>query len=199
VPVINLEQALEDNYLLTLDTGADHGETAGQTEIIITDASHPLAAGLSLGVHAVTTAPLTFTWGTPSATAKVIATLNDGTGSACLYAYDKGALLIDGVTAAPERRVHIFPQNDGFAALTPEGSKLFEAALSWAMNRALVAPAPKFNPIVLQGGNVTFSWTGTGTLQQEDKLDGSWADAPNQANPQTVPVSGAMRFYRLRQ
>jgi hypothetical protein len=147
----------------------------------------------------VTTAPLTFTWGTPGATAKVIATLNDGTGSACLYAYDKGALLIDGVTAAPERRVHIFPQNDGFAALTAEGLKLFDAALSWAMNRALVAPAPKFNPIVLQGGNVTFSWTGTGTLQQEDKLDGSWADAPNQANPQTVPVSGAMRFYRLRQ
>ncbi len=200
VPVLNLEQALEDNYLLTFDTGADHGETAGQTDLIITDATHPLAAGLSAGTHTVTTTPLTFTWGTPNiATAKVIATLNDGSGSACLYAYDKGALLIDGVTAAPERRVHLFPQNDGFAALTPEGLKLFNAALSWAMNRALVKPAPKFNPVVLQGVNVTLSWTGTGTLQQEDKLDGSWSDAPNQANPQTIPSTGSMRFYRLRQ
>lgn len=199
VPVINLEQALEDNYLMTFDTGADHGETGGQTEIIITDANHPLAAGLSVGVQAVTTVPLTFTWGTPGATAKVIATLNDGTGSACLYAYDKGARLIDGVTAAPERRVHFFAQNDGFAALTPEGLKLFDAALSWAMNRILANPAPKFNPIALPGGNLTLSWTGTGTLQQVDKLDGSWSDAPNQANPQIILVTGAMRFYRLRQ
>jgi hypothetical protein len=67
------------------------------------------------------------------------------------------------------------------------------------MNRTLVKPAPEFNPIVLQGRNITLSWTGTGTLQQEDKLDGSWTDAPNQANPQTVPADGAMRFYRLRQ
>jgi hypothetical protein len=199
VPVLNLEQALEDNYLLTFDTGADHGETGGQTEIVITDAAHPLAAGLSAGVHTATTTPVTFTWGTPGAAAKVIATLNNGSGSACLYAYDKGSLLVDGVTPAPERRVHIFFQNDGFAAATAEGVKLFEASLSWAMNRTLVKPAPEFNPIVLQGRNITLSWTGTGTLQQEDKLDGSWTDAPNQANPQTVPADGAMRFYRLRQ
>jgi len=59
---------------------------------------------------------------------------------------------------------------------------------------------PKFNTSTLQGGNMSISWTGTGTLEQADLVTGSWAPAPSQANPQNVSVAGAKaRFYRIHQ
>jgi hypothetical protein len=56
----------------------------------------------------------------------------------------------------------------------------------------------KFNPVTLSGGNITLSWTGTGILQETTSFS-SWTDSPNQSNPQTVPVTGTMKFYRIKQ
>lgn len=36
---------------------------------------------------------------------------------------------------APARRVMLFPNNDGFANLSPAGVKLFDAAIDWALAR----------------------------------------------------------------
>jgi hypothetical protein len=149
VPVVNWEQALEDNYWMTYDGGVYHAEANGQTEVVITaeGAAHALGAGLSAGVHQVVTSGQTFTWGYPNFDlqtpyCKVIATLNDGDPThVCIYGYDTGDALInpDGTfPPAPARRAHVFLQDNTFTALTPEGLRLVDAALGWAMNRTLV-------------------------------------------------------------
>jgi hypothetical protein len=56
----------------------------------------------------------------------------------------------------------------------------------------------KFGAIVLANGQVTISWTGTGTLQEAAAITGPWAASPSQANPQTVAATGT-KFYRLTQ
>jgi len=56
----------------------------------------------------------------------------------------------------------------------------------------------KFTAIAFSAGQAVIQWSGSGTLQEATNLAGPWADSANQANPQSVPVSG-VRFYRLRQ
>jgi hypothetical protein len=68
-------------------------------------------------------------------------------------------------------------------------------------------PPLGFNAPVASGGNVTISWTGTGTifLQQATALTGNasldWSDVPgNPTSPFPVtPGATAQKFYRLRQ
>lgn len=133
VPVINWEQALQDDYRMTGNTdGTDRGTLAGQTSINIVKADHPLAAGLSTGVKTVTTAAQDYSWGAPGKTAVVIATVADDPARAVIYGYDKGAMLVDGTTPAPARRVMLFSGNNGFAAYTEDALKLFDAAVIWA-------------------------------------------------------------------
>jgi hypothetical protein len=49
------------------------------------------------------------------------------------------------------------------------------------------------------GGQVTISWTGTGTLQSAEKVEGPYAADGNQANPQTIAAGGKTKFYRVAQ
>lgn len=62
-----------------------------------------------------------------------------------------------------------------------------------------VSVPPVLNAPGRQGDNLVLSWTGTGTLEQADAVNGPWSEATSQANPQTVPTTGAGKFYRLRQ
>lgn len=132
VPVLNWEQALEDNYLMTLDTGNDHATLTNQTQINIVKADHPLAGGLTTGVKTTTTQAQDYGWGVPNTNAIIIATVVGAPTQAVIYGYDKGAILIDSSTPAPARRVMFFTSNNGFAALTEDGLKLFDAAVTWA-------------------------------------------------------------------
>ena len=65
-------------------------------------------------------------------------------------------------------------------------------------------PPPQFNATTISGGNVTVSWTGTGTLQQATALTGQasdWSDVSPQPTGNTLTVTGATsgkKFYRLR-
>jgi hypothetical protein len=65
--------------------------------------------------------------------------------------------------------------------------------------RARSNPPPVMNPPVFSGGNVTISWTGAGTLEESTAVSGPWGNSANQNNPQTVPATGARKFYRIRQ
>jgi len=62
-----------------------------------------------------------------------------------------------------------------------------------------VTPA-RFNNPVLSGGQVTITWTGTGTLLESTDLI-NWATVPG--NPTSLYVvsasSAARKFYRLQQ
>jgi hypothetical protein len=57
---------------------------------------------------------------------------------------------------------------------------------------------PVLNAQAASGGMVTISWAGIGSLEQANLVKGPWSTAPNQNNPQTMPASGTMRFYRVR-
>jgi hypothetical protein len=46
---------------------------------------------------------------------------------------------------------------------------------------------------------VSLSWTGLGALEQTESLTApNWQPAPNQANPQTLSTTGAMKFFRVK-
>jgi hypothetical protein len=202
VPVLDWEQAVQDDMLWTTLTGTtDRGTTGGQMSIDIVNPSHPMAAGFPAGILTIATAASEFAWGQPAATAQVVARIVGTANNACIYGYDKGALLTDG-TAAAERRVLFLMTDNVMANLNADGLKLFDAAIDWAQN-ITVAVRPKFNQPVASGTNVTISWTGAGILQEATNLTGSpsdWNDVPgNPASPLNVPVgSTARKFYRIR-
>jgi len=64
---------------------------------------------------------------------------------------------------------------------------------AWAEVEALAA----FDAPVLSGGQLTLSWTGSGTLQEASSIEGPWAVSANQTNPQTLPVGAGSKFFRI--
>lgn len=203
VPIINWESALYDE--LGIEANNVNGlAVTGQTDIEILDATHPLAAGLTKGVKTVLSAAGDMTsLNTIVPSAKIIAQSADGAGLPLLFGIEKGAALNTArIATAPARRVGFPLANNTFVDTTDDGKKLFDAAVKWAANISTNAPPPaqaKFNAPVLQGGNLSVSWSGTGKLQEADVVTGPWNDAANQTNPQTVTVTGKAKFYRIKQ
>lgn len=201
VPIINWEEALMDDLLLTGDSGAEpdhHGTTGGQTAIEIVNANHPLAAGLSAGSQPVFSAGSTMVWGYPEANAQnaiIVGRVPGTTNQISLFAYEKGATLFDGATKAPARRVAFF-FHDSSQSITETGFRLFEAAVSWALNLVVDDPPSRLT-VSQSAGSVTIGWSGTGRLQQADAISGPWTDSASQQNPQTIGVTGGARFFRV--
>jgi hypothetical protein len=61
------------------------------------------------------------------------------------------------------------------------------------------AVVPAVMSITNSGGNMSLSWTSTGTLQQAPAVTGPWTDSANQANPQVLNATNSATFYRLQQ
>src|SRR5439155_986652 len=75
IPAIEWEASSQDAFGFT---GINGTTTASQTDINIVDATHPLAAGLSAGLHTVVTSPQTFSQCGPAlvpVNAHIIATI----------------------------------------------------------------------------------------------------------------------------
>jgi len=206
VPVLNFEEANQDEYLGT--TGADRGTSGGHTNVVIVNSAHPMAAGLSGTVNVYGTAQ-TVGYGIPTASATIIAASEITPSQALIYGFDTGALLVDGATTAPARRVFMFPL-DTFTALTPNGVKLWDAALSWAVGRTLVvAPARPTLSFSKTGDQLTLSWpvsAGNFTLKTSSVLGtgASWSSAGTPTvvgsnNQVTVPTTAPAAYYRLEQ
>jgi PA14 domain-containing protein len=129
-PVVVWESELFDDLAMTAaGPGTSFGTEDGQTGIAITDAAHPLAAGLS-GTVTVTTAEATLSWGVPSANAAVVARPPSNPARASIFAYERGAGMVG--LAAPGRRVGFFLHDATPSLLTPSGQTLLDAALRWA-------------------------------------------------------------------
>src|SRR6185503_2800619 len=118
---------------------------ASQTNIIIVDCTHPIAAGLPRGSTTVLTAPGPLvTLATPVASAQIIATLDDGTGRPSVFAIEAGAPLLPArIATAPARRVGIFWEATTF--MNANGLKIFDAAVAWA----IASPIPTNTPIAI--------------------------------------------------
>ena len=134
-------------------TAPSHGVTVDQLYVVITNPNHPLAAGLSGRVQ-VYRVPREMNWGAHLAPgAQVVATLapsleaagdaaantaTDYSGAAVIYYVPKGGALAEGATAAG-LRIQYFVENENgpgtYNLLTPEGFRLFDAAVNWALTQ----------------------------------------------------------------
>jgi hypothetical protein len=74
----------------------------------------------------------------------------------------------------------------------PAGLKAFRARTIPPGNRG------KLNAPVVNGANVTISWTPTGELEEADSVLGPWEKSPDQSSPQTRTAAGKQKYFRLR-
>lgn len=131
VPIVNWESALLDDLAMTGSSGADFGTVGGQTDIEITDAAHPLAAG-NTGQQTVFSAPGTMSWGNPNANAFRVASIVGSPAQAAIFAYEAGATMPSLV--APARRVGFFFGDTSGEFTSGIGWQLFRRAVLWATN-----------------------------------------------------------------
>src|SRR5207249_3215778 len=170
VPILNWEAALEDDLLAAPAAGVT---VASQTQIQIANATHPLAAGFPAGPLTILNPAQSVSYTDPNANAIIIARLADPTvgNSPVIFVFPKGTDMEPDPTTgapfkAPEKRVGFFLNNDTFVNLTPEGLKLFDAAVQWTSGITNTASLkPKFDPPVLSGNQLPISWIGAGSFQ----------------------------------
>jgi hypothetical protein len=106
------------------------GTTVSDRQIQVSNATHPLAAGLSGRVLVgADSAPLN--WGATGGTAAVVATEPLNSAHALIFGYEGGGSLVGG-DQVPGRRVGWFASDAMFVRLNPTGWGLFDAAVLWA-------------------------------------------------------------------
>ncbi|MEM7483553.1 MAG: hypothetical protein AAF481_20530, partial [Acidobacteriota bacterium] len=131
VPVLTWEAWLYDDLGMTgPGTNVGYGRIDDQAHIVITDAAHPLAAGLS-GLVAVVPGTTPLRWGAPAASAQVVAVAEGNAAQALVFAYEAGAAMVG--QTAPARRVGLPFYDENPSQFTAESWALFDAAVSWAI------------------------------------------------------------------
>jgi len=158
-PILTSEAFLQDEFGLVnpqgkpLDPGLPDagafGAIENQSAITIVNPGHPLAAGLKGRVQ-VYRFPREMNWGKETAPGvEAIATLTDYPTAKLIYLVRKGAKLYDG-SPAPGLRIQFFVENDnetGTANLmTPDGLKLWSAAVKYALATDQPATRPAMPP-----------------------------------------------------
>jgi multiple sugar transport system substrate-binding protein len=130
VPVIVLEPNIMGTHGFTADDAASHGTVAAQSALTIVASDHPLAAGLTGNVDVYTT-PYRMVFGVPGPGAVKVASIVGNANQNPIFAYPAGTTMVGGLTA-PAKRVSLFLHN-GAPALTENGAKLLDAAITWAI------------------------------------------------------------------
>jgi len=132
VPLVTWEAYILDDLRMAgkaeeIDFGTDERER----HLWVVNAPHPLAGGLSAGMHNVYLINGAMNWGKPGLGAAIIATLPGQPDRAGVFGYEKGATM-DYESLAPARRVFLFLDNVTFGLANEEGLALIDAALKWA-------------------------------------------------------------------
>jgi hypothetical protein len=112
---------------------ASGGDTLTATDLIISEPSHPLAAGFSGTVTVLQPGKGQYGFGVPGSDAVVVATLVDESKGAAIFAYEQGSAMVG--LLAPARRVGYFLDIQASTRLTPEGWTMFDAAVEWTAGR----------------------------------------------------------------
>ena len=163
MPVINMEAFLQDEFQfvdpdgVSVDPGSPEGGAGGtveeptgevevghfgsipdETDIVIVDPSHPLAAGLS-GRVTVYTIPAEINWAVNEVLApgvQSVAALPDYPEAQSIYFILPGDALFDG-SPSPNLRISLFTENNNdigtYHRMTEDGHRLFDAAINWAL------------------------------------------------------------------
>jgi hypothetical protein len=135
LPVVTWEDSILDVTGMTgRKKDADWGSVEKEHYLWIVNAPHPLAGGLPAGKLFVYPSDGPMAWGKPGLGASIIATLPGEPDKAAIFGYEKGATM-NYDALAPARRVMLFLQNDSFDKLSPSGLKLFDAAVTWAIEK----------------------------------------------------------------
>lgn len=108
----------------------DNAEVAGQTDLVVSMASHPIAAHLYGSTVRVASVGTSFGYGAPAAAATVIAELK--TGRAAIFAYKKGDRLANG-TMANAPRVGFYLGYESPGKMNSAGAQTFAAAVDWLL------------------------------------------------------------------
>jgi hypothetical protein len=191
VPMLNWLSGVEGYDLFTIDDATDHNDAASETQITITNPKSTLAAGLS-GTVAVQTTANTMPWGIPATNAIKVALIPGTTNEYCLYAYEKGSLLIDGATPAAARYVETFLAPNDYTTLTASGLKLINASIAWL----LATPAPVIS-FSTTGNTLNLTYTVGGTLQSSTNLLGPWSNVSTSGSFSTNMNQNAL-FFRVQ-
>jgi hypothetical protein len=149
LPILDYEPALLDELLM----GASGNNVDFQTSLIITEPTHPLAAGFSGTKVVYNTAGMmafgvAFTLGTD---ATVVATSEAG--DPAIFTYEKGSRLSDDSTIAAARRIGFYFNAVGAPNANADGLTLFDAAVG----RALI-PEPTCVGLCLFGITALVGW-----------------------------------------
>ncbi|MCF8247982.1 MAG: HYR domain-containing protein [Saprospiraceae bacterium] len=133
VPVVTWESYLLDDLKMTgTSAQSDYGQNSSYRYLTISDASHPLAAGLSGNVKVYSSSEyVRWGWTTSNSAAKV-AKVTGEEGWYGIFAFEKGGAMHGGFTA-PARRVSLFLDDNTPTLLTTQGIQLFDAAIEWAV------------------------------------------------------------------
>ena len=163
IPVINMEAFLQDEFQfvdpdgVSVDPGSPEGGAGGtvedptgevdvghfgsipgETDIVIVDPSHPLAAGLSGRVTGYTI-PAEINWAVREVLAsgvQSVAALPDYPEAQSIYYILPGDALYDG-SPSPNLRISLFTENNNdlgtYHRMTENGHRLFDASLNWAL------------------------------------------------------------------
>jgi hypothetical protein len=134
VPMVALESSAFTRLGLTGPVWKrDVGPTSQRlNDIVISEPTHPLAAGLT-GQPVVLDKKQGLRWGLPGDDAIIVARFPGGAKppQGAVFAYERGSEMPGGRAAA--RRVALFLGNGRvIKALTPEGWRLFDAAVTWS-------------------------------------------------------------------
>ncbi len=125
---------LDDMGMAGTNPGVDYGSTSS-SQITITDAAHPLAAGFA-GTVTITTAARLTQFGQPGGEVATVATV---AGKPTIYTYGAGDQLTDGSAAAGCRIAFSVFQNAP-ASFTVDGWALFDTAATYALNACSTTP-----------------------------------------------------------
>ncbi|WP_169513450.1 fibronectin type III domain-containing protein, partial [Flexithrix dorotheae] len=129
VPLINWEQGLFDELNITSGATGTRGNASGYQSVIINDASHPLAAGLS-GTVQVYTSSGTMPWVMVAGDGVNIAS-HVADGSSVVYGFESGDNMYNSFVA-PAKRVGWFLYDTEASMLTADGWALVRASIHWA-------------------------------------------------------------------
>ena len=193
IPAIEWEASNEDAWGFQEANGT--GTAADQTQINIVDSTNALAAGFPNGLVTVSSAQA-FSQGQPTG-AHIVATAAGDPSQAVIYAYEKGEKGFNDFVM-PARRVFFFFGNDTASVATPDGLKLFDAAVDWALNKTVTA-LPVITSATLSSGNITVQWTGGGTLESAPSLAApiTWTSTGNSTGSFSEPATGT-KYYRVK-
>jgi hypothetical protein len=203
VPVITWEQANGDDWAFT--EGGTGPAVGGTTHIFLTNGPVYLHAGFADGEVVNTHTGGGGGMSCSAAPGTIMAGYFTNAPNPALVGVEKGlvvdsTLFPDGPVTHASRKVFFgLVNNDSAQFLNADGMKFWDATVEW-----LVPPPPappKLTATAGPGaGQITLSWTGTGTLETAASLTApAWGAAPSQNNPQTVNSTDPQRYYRVKQ